>query len=187
MSDSDRDLLDRYRRGDAAAMDQLVDRHAAAVYAFVARFVGDRELAEDLTQEVWLRLLRRPEAFGGHARLTTWLFAVARNVCIDAARRAQRRQGETPPDLHDVPDPGPGVLARVAGRELGELVAQAVDALPPEQREVFLLREQTPLTFQQIAEALELPRDTVKSRMRYALERVRRSVLGALARTGGGA
>lgn len=188
MAESDGELLARYRGGDVSAMDRLVDRHAATVFAFVFRFVGDRELAEDLTQEVWLKLLRRPEGFDGRAKLTTWLFAVARNTCLDHLRRQRRRVNESASGgdgLDALPDPGPEVLDQVAERELGRLVTEAVDALPDEQREVFLLRERTPLSFQEIADALELPRDTVKSRMRYALERIRRYVLGALARAGG--
>ena len=84
-------LLARYARGDARAIDALVDRHASAVYAFVRRFLGPQAPAEDLTQEVWLKVLRRPESFGGRARFTTWLFTVTRNVCLDHLRRKTRR------------------------------------------------------------------------------------------------
>lgn len=182
---SDEELLERWRRGDPAAMDLLVERHAGAVYAFARRFLGDPALAEDLTQEVWVRVLRRADGFAGRARFTTWLFAVTRNACLDHHRRERRPASpvrDDPRPLDELAHPGPSVPDRVARAELSALVQRAVAALPPEQREVFLLREQTDLSFREIAAALELPRDTVKSRMRYALEHVRRFVRAATSR-----
>lgn len=180
--ESDFELLDRYRRGDAQAMDQLVDRHAGVLYAYVRRFLRDPALAEDLTQDVWLRVLRRSETFDGRSRFTTWLFTVTRNTCIDHLRRVNRR---TPADaepsgeafaLEELADPSPPIIEEVSRRELSSLVEDAVEVLPEAQREIFLLREQTGLTFREIAEVLDLPRDTVKSRMRYALGHIRRFV-----------
>lgn len=177
---TDLELLERYRRGDARAMDRLVERHAGAVYAFARRMVGDGPAAEDLVQEVWLKVLRGAAAFDGRSRFTTWLFAVTRNACLDHARRRRREPAvEEPrpdegPGVDGVADPSPPVIDRVARRELSRLLEQAVAALPLEQREVFLLREQTDMSFQEISAALGVPRDTVKSRMRYALGHVRR-------------
>lgn len=178
---SDQELLEAYRRGDARAMDQLVERHAGAVYAFARRMLGDGPQVDDLVQEVWLKVLRAGGAFDGRSRFTTWLFAVTRNACLDHARRRRRAPPEASaagPDLAEpvdgLVDPGPPVLDRVAKKELSAMLEQAVAALPFEQREVFLLREQTDMTFHEISESLGLPRDTVKSRMRYALTHVRR-------------
>lgn len=189
---SDLDLLARYRAGDVGAMDLLVDRHAGAVYAFVRRFLGEGANAEDLTQEVWLRVLRHADQFDGRSQLTTWLFTVTRNTCIDWLRRQQRRSArlEAPaaePDgeacaLDAVVAPGPPIVERVARRELSALVEGALGELSPSQREVFLLREQTDLSFHQIAALLEVPRETVKSRMRYALAHLRRLVRERLGR-----
>lgn len=180
---SDQELLARYGRGDARAMDQLVERHAGAVYAFARRMVGDGPAVDDLMQEVWLKVLRGAAGFDGRSRFTTWLFAVTRNACLDHARRRRRAPVvEEPPErlpagatgVDGLADPGPPVIDRVARRELSALLERAAAALPLEQREVFLLREQTDMSFQEIAAALGLPRDTVKSRMRYALGHVRR-------------
>lgn len=176
---SDEALLARYARGEARAMDALVRRHGGAVYSFVRRFLGeDDPQVEDVTQEVWLRVLRGHRSFDGRARFTTWLFTVTRNASTDALRRRLRRAppgGETDA-VEALPDPGPAVEERASRRELASLLQRAVGELPDEQREVFLLREQTDLTFQEIARVLDLPRETVKSRMRYALERIRRSL-----------
>ncbi|MCO5170516.1 MAG: sigma-70 family RNA polymerase sigma factor [Planctomycetes bacterium] len=180
---SDLELLERYRRGDARAMDRLVERHAGAVYAFARRMVGDGPGLDDLVQEVWLKVLRGTGAFDGRSRFTTWLFAVTRNACLDHARRRRRAppgaegagEAEAAASAVDgVVDPGPPVLDRVARRELGAMLEQAVAALPLEQREVFLLREHTDLSFEEISASLGVPRDTAKSRMRYALAHVRR-------------
>jgi RNA polymerase sigma-70 factor (ECF subfamily) len=180
---TDAELLSRYRKGDAIAMDQLVDRHGGSVYAFVRRTLGPSTHVDDLTQEVWLRVIRRSDSFDGRSRFTTWLFTVTRNVCIDHLRRQKRRRPKiTPPaneasfQLDDLADPGPPIVESLARRELTSFVEEAVADLTESQREVFLLREQTDLTFAEVAELIGVPRDTVKSRMRYALAHIRRAV-----------
>jgi RNA polymerase sigma-70 factor, ECF subfamily len=178
--ESEQALLERYRRGDARAMDRLVERHAGSVYAFARRMVGEGPAVDDLVQEVWLKVLRGSATFDGRSRFTTWLFSITRNACLDLARRRQRAPREVaatedgPPPIEGAIDPGPPVLDRVARRELSAFVERAVEELPLEQREVFLLREQTDMTFHEISAALGVPRETVKSRMRYALAHVRR-------------
>lgn len=187
---SDETLLLRFARGEARAMDALVRRHGGAVYSFVRRFLGDHDpQVEDVTQEVWLRVLRGHASFDGRSRFSTWLFSVTRNACTDALRRRLRRPqapSSLAPAVEALPDPGPEVPERVSRRELEARLARAAEELPDELREVFLLREQTDLTFTEIAEALGVPRETVKSRMRYALERIKRA-LGREAGAGGGA
>lgn len=179
--EDDATLLRRYAAGDARAADQLVDRHGPAVYAFVRRTLGDGSHVDDLVQEAWLRVLRGAGSFDGRSRFTTWLFAVTRNACLDHARRRARspevappRQGSGDGPVPERLDPAPGVLDSIAKRELSGLVEQAVADLSSVQREVFLLRETTDLSFDEIATALGLSKDTVKSRMRYALGHVRR-------------
>jgi len=185
---ADRELLAAYAAGDALAMDRLVDRYAGTVYAFVLHTLGDPSLAEDLTQEVWLKVLRHAGSFEGRSRFSTWLFRVARNVCLDHLRKRKRRAASReegdPFGLDEVVDEGaPAPAERAARRELAEEVRAAVAELSDEQREVFLLREQSDLTFREIADALELPRDTVKSRMRYALGHIRRFLRQRLPQT----
>ncbi len=167
-------------------MDQLVDRHGGSVYAFVRRFLGPSPAVDDLTQDVWLRVIRRSGSFDGRSRFTTWLFTVTRNTCIDYLRKQKRRRppssANTDPSFHldQLADPGPPVVESLARRELTTFVEQAVSELPDAQREAFLLREQTDLTFAEIAEMLGVPRDTIKSRMRYALSHIRRAVRAKL-------
>jgi len=181
---ADRELLARYHRGDARAMDELVDRHGGAVYNFVRRFLGRDGRVDDVVQEVWLKVLRGAGGFDGRSRFTTWMFSIARNACLDELRKRQRRRVHHDPDQAEevdaAADPGPPVHERVSRQELTALVDAAIEELPDELREVFLLREQTDMTFTEIADALGLPRETAKSRMRYALLRVRKALRAQL-------
>jgi RNA polymerase sigma-70 factor (ECF subfamily) len=179
--DSDEALVLRYQRGDVAGFEALLDRHRAGVFRFLVRFVGDRSRAEDLAQECWMRVIAAAPRWQERARFKTWLYAVARNLATDEARRAAHRQHRS----LDGPIAGaPSAWESVAdGRRSPEDVAndalirpaleRAIAQLPPEQREVFLLREYEGVAFADIAEITGAPVPTVKSRMRYALEALR--------------
>jgi RNA polymerase sigma-70 factor (ECF subfamily) len=183
--ESDEALFERYRKGDVRAFEQLLVRHRRAVYTFLCRHLRDRAAAEDLLQEVFLRVVRGASGFGENARFTTWLYTIARNLCVDAARRAVHRQTESldAPRRSDEPqgatlgdcvaDRGPAVDRQVIGGELRLRMEQAVAMLADEQREVFLMREVLDLPFKEIATIVGCPENTVKSRMRYALEKLR--------------
>src|SRR5215216_770762 len=182
---SDEVLMVKYQRGDREAFALLVRRYSKQVYNFVLRQLKAPALAEDVTQDVFMRLVQNAAEFKHEARFSTWLYAIARNLCIDQLRRMQHRRH---PSL-DQP------LAEGAGRTLGDSVASdhhsasaersavssevqasivsAVEALPDDQREVFLLREIADLPFKDIAEITGVPENTVKSRMRYALDRLK--------------
>jgi RNA polymerase sigma-70 factor (ECF subfamily) len=191
MSEADAALLQQFSQGDAEAMGRLVSRHGSSVYAFVRRFLGETQASDDVYQEVWLRVIRNATRFEGRSRFTTWLFQVTRNVCMDHLREKRRRrtpvslEQESPASpepageasLRDrLPDGRPSTPDEAASREERSRVERAVTSLSDEQREVFLLREQTELTFEEIAKLLDLSPNTVKSRMRYALENLRRAL-----------
>ncbi|HXX31285.1 MAG TPA: RNA polymerase sigma factor [Myxococcaceae bacterium] len=174
MEPSDEELMHRFRVGDGAAFPALVERHRARVFAFVLRLTQDRGRAEDVLQETWLRVVRGAAGWQPTARFTTWVYTIARNLCLDSLRRDQHRAADPLPG--DPPDAGsawsdPERGARAA--ELRPLLESAVAALPPEQREVFLLREVAGVPFKEIARVTGAPEPTVKSRMRYALEALR--------------
>lgn len=190
MTEADTALLGRFAKGDADAMGRLVSRHGPSVYAFVRRFLGETSVSDDVYQEVWLKVIRNADRFEGRSLFTTWLFQVTRNVCLDHLRDKKRRRspvslegegataaGPDDASLRDrLPDAGPRVPDDAAAREERAAVQRAVALLPDEQREVFLLREQTELTFEEIAKLTQLSPNTVKSRMRYALENLRRAL-----------
>lgn len=179
-------LFLRFRDGDHDAFEQLLRRHRGTVHAFIARYLSDRQLADDVYQEVFLRVVAHADDFRGTSRFTTWVYSIARNLCIDSARRASHRnhasldaadRGGREPLVERIPSRTLGADRQAIGGELRVRVQAAIAALPPDQREVFLLRETEQLTFAQIGEVVGAPEATVKSRMRYALERLQ----GALA------
>ena len=184
----DEALLREYQAGDRAAFAELLARHRRPVYNFILRYLGDRNQAEDLLQEVFLRIVQGAGDFKGESKFTTWLYTIARNLCIDTARKMVFRRhasldGTTPgedgegPSLMDrIPHGGAAVDREAIGKELQPQLARAVEALVHEQREVFVMREYLNLPFKEIASIVGVPENTVKSRMRYALEKLRESL-----------
>jgi RNA polymerase sigma-70 factor, ECF subfamily len=187
---TDEMLMVRYQRGDAQAFAELVRRHSRTVYNFVFRQLREPSLAEDVTQDVFLRVVQNASEFKHEARFSTWLYSITRNLCVDQQRRQSHRRhasldvrpagsAEGAPPLGDsVADPHPRASAERAA-ESSEMLAsilRAMESLPEEQREVFLLREVARLPFREIAEITSTPENTVKSRMRYALDRLREAL-----------
>lgn len=186
---SDELLMVRYQRGDRDAFACLVRRHKTRVYNFILRQVRDATVAEDVAQEVFLRIVQKASDFKHEARFSTWMYTIARNLCIDHARKQALRKhpsldetvgaqpgtrtlGETIEDRHH----SSSVERTAVSKEFRETVLRAVDALPPDQKEVFLLREIGNLAFKDIAEVSGVGENTVKSRMRYALERLQQAL-----------
>ncbi len=183
-SRTDEELLSAYARGEAEAFEELYRRYRKPIFAFVHRFVSNPETAAELHQEVFLRVVRASGEFAERSKFSTWLYRIARNLCIDHLRRASHRQtrsldqpraeGDDDRRLEEVlADPKGDVERQVTRGELRKAIERAVAALPEDQREVFLLREVAGLAYKEIAEVVGCPENTAKSRMRYALERLR--------------
>ncbi|HTO97682.1 MAG TPA: RNA polymerase sigma factor [Myxococcales bacterium] len=185
---TDEELLAAYQQGDPGAFEALLRRHRAPLFTFLLRMLGDREKAEDLAQETFLRIVKGAQAWERRARFQTWLYTIARNLCVDQSRRDRFRRAESldaqgpegdPPLSESVPgkeiDPGRGAESA----RLRPLLQKALLELPAEQREVFVLREQAGLPFREIAETTGVNENTVKSRMRYALLGLRKALLAA--------
>jgi RNA polymerase sigma-70 factor (ECF subfamily) len=185
---TDEELMQAYREGNPRAFEELLARHERKVWSFLRRSVGDPTLAEDLLQEVFLRVINARAEWRGEAKFTTWVYAIARNLCVDHARRAVHRDARsldapTRPDdeagetMHDrVAADARDAEGLASDGQVRVRVEAAVAALPPDQREVFLLREVMDLPFAEIATVVGAPEPTVKSRMRYALERLREAL-----------
>jgi len=185
---TDEELLAAYQQGDAGAFELLLRRHRAPLFSFLLRMLGDRERAEDLAQEAFLRIVKGAQAWEHRARFQTWLFTIARNLCVDASRRDRFRRADSL-DAQG-PDDEPAMVDSVPGGEidpsrgaesarLRPVLQKALLGLPAEQREVFILREQAGVPFKEIAEMVGVNENTVKSRMRYALEGLRKALLAA--------
>lgn len=176
-----------FQAGDARAFEALVRRHRTPVFNFILRFVGQRARAEDVLQETWLKVVRSAGEYQAKARFTTWVYTIARNLCVDSARKESYRQaaslespvkgenGEEGRALADaLPDSGASPERGAFNARLRPLLERALATLPEEQREVFILREYSGIPFKDIAEVTGVSENTVKSRMRYALDGLRR-------------
>jgi RNA polymerase sigma-70 factor (ECF subfamily) len=180
LESSDEELMRRFQAGEGGAFPILVQRHRARVFAFVLRLTQNRTQAEDVLQETWLRVVRGAAAYQPTAKFTTWVYTIARNACVDGARREQLRSGEPlPEEPLDTGTPWNNPERGAGSAELRPLLEAAIAALPKEQREVFLLREFAGIPFAEIARMTGAAEPTVKSRMRYALFALRAHLLRA--------
>jgi RNA polymerase sigma-70 factor, ECF subfamily len=183
---TDEMLMVRYQRGERAAFAELVRRHSRPIYNFVLRQLRVPSLAEEVTQDVFMRLVQNAAEFKHEARFLTWLYTIARNLCIDQLRKLSHRRhasldqaiadgADAPALMETIADPNPQTSAErnVLSSEVRSSIVRAVDSLPDDQREVFLLREVANLPFRDIAEITGVGENTVKSRMRYALDRLK--------------
>src|SRR4051812_24957019 len=186
---TDEMLMVRYQRGEREAFAELVRRHNKPIYNFVLRHLRVPSVAEEVTQDVFMRLVQNAAEFKHEARFLTWLYTIARNLCIDQLRKLSHRrhasldqpqrdgseQSEARPLGDSVADPNPQASAErgALSSEVRSSIVKAVDSLPDDQREVFLLREVANLPFRDIAEITGVAENTVKSRMRYALDRLK--------------
>lgn len=182
--EADEALMVRYQQGEVRAFEILLTRHRKPVYNFILRFVQSRELAEDLLQETFLRVIKSAGNYQRQAKFTTWLYTIARNLCVDQSRRAKHRKAQSlDAPLSSSADSGT-LLDVVAGdampsdrlavsSEIQQTLQRALANLSEDQREVFLMREFLDMPFKDIAEVVGASENTVKSRMRYALEKLR--------------
>jgi RNA polymerase sigma-70 factor (ECF subfamily) len=174
----------RFQSGDRSAVTLLVRRHQGALYNFALRHLRSGPAAEEVVQDAFVRVVQNAADFKHEARFSTWLYTITRNLCIDQMRkRALRRhpsldeprraeEGDGPTLGEQTADGRANVERSAVSIEIRERVLAAVDELPDDQREVFLMREVSNLPFKEIAEIVGVPENTVKSRMRYALERL---------------
>jgi RNA polymerase sigma-70 factor, ECF subfamily len=185
---TDESLMAAYQKGDVQAFALLVRRHERPLWNFLRRFVNDVALAEDLLQETFMRVVKNAASWKAQAKFSTWLYTIARNLCIDqqrqsalrstasldaAARGANADRDAAPPLGERIAGGDRGGEAAVITQQLAAEIEAAIAALPAAQREVFLMREVLGLPFAEIATVLGENPATVKSRMRYALTQLR--------------
>jgi RNA polymerase sigma-70 factor (ECF subfamily) len=175
---SDEQMVARAQAGDAEAFGEIVRRWERRIYALAFGMLGREDEARDATQETFLSAFRNLRAFRGEAKVSSWLHRIAVNQCITRQRRAKVR-GETALEDEFEADgasyfaPAEASPARVAESQERRLaVRRAVNGLPPDLRQIIVMKEFEELTFQEIAEALDLPLSTVKSRLYTALKQL---------------
>jgi RNA polymerase sigma-70 factor (ECF subfamily) len=174
---SDESLLARYREGDGAAFELLYARHRQGLYRFLLGLSGKPELADEVFQETWLSLIRSASQPQGRATFRTWLFQIARNRLIDHWRKHGAQQplhDSYDEQTHAVSDEATDPEQLLSLSRDSQRLESALQTLPADQREVFLLRAHGDLDLAQIASLTETPLETVKSRLRYAQQKLRR-------------
>ena len=181
MAPSDEELVEQFQQGDSSAFDALVRRWDRKVQGAIYRLVGPGEDVRDLSQETLLKAYRGLRTFKKEARFSSWLYQIALNVCRDRMRRGRGRSYVSFDELTDggesPGEAGRSALELIESRDLSRQVAAAVAALPVEQREVIVLKEYQGLTFVEIAEALDVPLSTVKTRLYRGLGQLRQQLI----------
>lgn len=179
MDKSEQQWVTGYRQGDIEALGRLVEHYRRPLYAFILRMTEGSAEADEIFQEVWFRAIRKFDRYRDKSFLS-WLFRIAHNLVIDRARKARPVvdiQGRTT-DGEDVieatiPDRRVGPDHTAAGHDLGVRIAAAVERLPAEQREVFLLRTEAGMPFKAIARIQKTSINTALGRMHYALAKLK--------------
>ena len=176
-TDEDGELMLRYARGDMRAFELLYARHRNPLYRYLVRHARNTDTANDLFQEVWSKVIASRERYEPRAKFRTFLYRIAHNCFIDHYRRAALRsesggveeswEGSVPAPDQDRPD------LRAEQAQLTASYRAALAALPPEQRDVFLLYEESGLSLEEIASISAVGAETAKSRLRYAVSKLR--------------
>lgn len=183
------EIAERLKSGDPLLLDQLIVEYQHRLLRYLLYLTGNRELAEDLFQETWMRVMLRGSQFNGSARFDTWLFTIARNLVTDFRRRRtmasleELSQGAEDDRTFDVPSSDPTPLDQYLSRQNSALVAQALLTLEPLHREVLVLRFHEELALDQIAAVTGAPLSTVKSRLYRGLASLRPFVEAATRRS----
>jgi RNA polymerase sigma-70 factor (ECF subfamily) len=178
MPAADEQLMLAYAAGDRAAFETLYARHKGPLYRFVRRSLREAAAADELFQDVWMRVIEARVRYSPQARFTTWLYTIAHNRIVDH----WRAKGLTLVSLdgEDAPEPATDAASDpqriAAAREALGRFAHALEALPLAQREAFVMHEEAGLTAAQIAEATGTHVEAVKSRLRYAMDKLREAM-----------
>jgi RNA polymerase sigma-70 factor (ECF subfamily) len=177
-------LIERVQGGDSAALDELVEQYQPRVYGFVAKMIGPGPDAEEITQEVFLRVVRTLDAYRHDGKFTAWIFRIAANLVRDRVRRRKRENelfaaepgggedGERDDPVSWAPDPRPAEDPLERAEDIAGM-QRALARLNPEEREAILLRHYSDLAFKEIAEVMGCPLGTVLARVHRGLNHLR--------------
>ncbi len=171
-------LMLRYRDGDVRAFERLYARHRAPLYRYLQRLCRDKDVANDLFQEVWSKVIASRERYEPRAQFNTFLFRIAHNCAMDHFRRTGRLATNQAADVTEMEDVLAGETsdrpdAQTSNAQVSADFRRALDALPPEQRDVFVLYEESGLSLEEIGKITGVAMETAKSRLRYAVNKLR--------------
>jgi RNA polymerase sigma-70 factor, ECF subfamily len=187
---ADSDLITRAAGGDPAAFQTLVERYRSMVYRVAYQFAGNHYDAEDIAQEVFIKVYRSLDKFRQDAQLSSWMYRIVMNACIDHRRRQSPAGSaafgeEAEHKLLNTVEETPGPEARAYAGELGQVLESEINRLPHGQRIVFVMRHHQGLKLGEIADALGLAEGTVKRQLHAAVHRLRSALTHANVAAGG--
>ncbi len=187
MQYSDEELVERYGAGDGESFRMLVERYQDRVYHIVYGIVGNKDEAEDLSQEVFLRVYRFLHRFKGKSRFYTWLYRLTVNVCLSARRKRKNepgkifsladssKYGDDPGEI-ELADESFSPLKVLQNREMAETIKSAINSLSEVLKSTFVLREFEELSYEELTRVLQCSKGTIKSRLSRAREQLRRKI-----------
>jgi RNA polymerase sigma-70 factor, ECF subfamily len=181
---ADTDLISRAAGGDSSAFQALVERHRSMVYRVAYQFAGNHHDAEDIAQEVFIKVYRSLDRFRQDAQLTSWMYRIVMNACIDHRRRQRLAVAapfgeEAEQTMLNTPEERPDPEKRAYAGELGQVLESEIGRLPNGQRVVFVMRHHQGMKLCEIAEALGLAEGTVKRQLHAAVHRLRQALTQA--------
>jgi len=179
---NDQQLINLYLQGEERAFEELLSRHQQKIYTSIYLFVKDQSVAEDIFQEVFIKIIDtlRKGKYNHEGKFLQWAMRIAYNMCVDTFRRNKRRPYVSATETFDIFDvlqsPEATAEQNIIRSQTHEKVRQLVDALPPEQREVVILRHYADMSFKEIAKLTRVSINTALGRMRYALINMRKMI-----------
>jgi len=179
---SDQELISLYLDGNERAFEELLSRHKNKIYTSIYLFVKDQSLAEDIFQEVFIKIINtlRNGKYNHEGKFVQWAMRIAYNMCVDQFRRKKRRPQVSPTETFDIFDvlqvSDDNMEQRIMKSQTHEKIRHLVDMLPIEQREVVILRHYADMSFKEIAQLTRVSINTALGRMRYALINIRKMV-----------
>lgn len=177
MAKTDQELMREFVGGDAAGFDEILERYRRPVFALILNILRDHTLADDVFQEVFMKVIKGAATYDPERRFAPWLFKIADNACMEALRGPERKHAalapedmaeESPAPAHENPE------RKLMQKEESHALARAVARLPEAQRQVVVLREFAGLPFDEVARIMDSPRNTVLSHMHRALKRLKK-------------
>jgi RNA polymerase sigma-70 factor (ECF subfamily) len=178
MTNEEQILIQNVQRGEMAAFQELVEKYKQKVFYMALDMTGNHHDAEDLSQEVFMKVYTAIKDFRGEAKLSSWLYRIAMNTCIDKTRRKHLKLVDIDEKVYEQATPGKNPEQLLQDRATQDQIEQALQKLPPRQRSIFVMRHYNELMLREIAEALGISEGTVKAQLFRAIQRLQKE-LGA--------
>jgi RNA polymerase sigma-70 factor, ECF subfamily len=178
MTNEEQILIENVQRGEVAAFQELVEKYKQKVFYMALDMTGNHHDAEDLSQEVFMKVFTAIKDFRGEAKLSSWLYRIAMNTCIDKTRRKHLKLVDIDDRVYEQATPGKNPEQLLQDRATQDQIEQALQKLPPRQRSIFVMRHYNELMLREIAEALGISEGTVKAQLFRAIQRLQKE-LGA--------